>query len=163
MDYQTPEIKSIIEKSNYIRGEFLNLCIILERRIDTFLITYFSPVQFKQDEIMELLVDRIGLENKRTSLLAILNKSNTDVDFKKKYKTLNSDLLYLIKHRNYFAHYSVSTSDEAIKRFPKEIGLIHFRDNVKIHWYDNEKIEKLRNLVDKCDNVIQHAILNYHM
>ncbi|MGN6181869.1 MAG: hypothetical protein ACTHNW_21995 [Mucilaginibacter sp.] len=142
------------------RGFFIVEFAKLERSIDIYLSTYFIPNNPPlSNDLIGILIDRIPVESKRTALKTLFDiKNESDLSNHKKtstYKKITESIRELIHIRNYFAHYhSVMISDK-MKESGMAIGLVQFRDSLKIHWYTESEFWKLIHKITLTRNAIE--------
>ncbi|MGZ3945810.1 MAG: hypothetical protein ACXVJB_12775 [Mucilaginibacter sp.] len=127
----------------------------MERAIDINLALYFikdnPPLMH---ELVEILIDRIPFESKRTALKAIIDKTDEE-DFKagkhgknkKNHKNLLEDIRKMAHIRNYFAHYHpvyLGNNPQWV------IGLVQFRDSAKIIGYTQDEFDDFITDISRC-------------
>ncbi|HTD97992.1 MAG TPA: hypothetical protein VK668_01845 [Mucilaginibacter sp.] len=126
------------DKAHYYRGNLINKFSGFEKAVEYFIGNYFMAGNLKLNEMMNVLLDRMTFESKRTAFKAILDKKELDKGF---IKTKNNsfhhseffnEIRLLNDQRNYFAHYVLVISSEAKDKI---IGLAEFRDSMNIIWY----------------------------
>jgi hypothetical protein len=129
---------NIVSDAMSIRGFYITDTILIERVIDGYLAQYFCKTQYRQKEILELILstESMPFERKRQILKVILNKHHPNIE--KEYPNLFPYLVKIIEQRNIFAHYLLDTSKAALKRYPKEIGFVKFKNETSTIWYNNE-------------------------
>jgi hypothetical protein len=134
------------------RGYFISEFAKLERAIDVYLATYFVPDNPNvSHDLIAILIDRLGFENKRTALRALFDiKNSLDTSNHKKtpiFKKIIDECGELARIRNYFAHYHpVMITDKMKNENDIVIGLVQFRDSLKIIWYNKTQFS---DLIDK--------------
>lgn len=151
----TPETTDLVQKSIYWRGEIMNDTVVLERTMEACIAVYITADLDIRSELFELVLDRMTFESTRTSFANVLIKMFGEEMYKTKYKSLIEDVRKVIIQRNYFAHYMINTTPEAIEKFPKEIGFIEFRDSTKTHWYSEQKYKDYVLKITLCVNQVE--------
>ncbi|RWY53956.1 hypothetical protein [Mucilaginibacter gilvus] len=150
-----------LNHGHYLRGLLINEFSGLEKKIERFIVTYFLGDSNMQNEMSDVLLDRLTFEAKRASFKSIIDKRSVKNGFKKsknnKYpeSALFDEIRRLNDHRIYFAHYIMvmpSTIDENI------IGLAEFRDSVKILWYSEKEYQKLIADINRVSDKIELMI-----
>ncbi|SHN30508.1 hypothetical protein SAMN05216524_10942 [Mucilaginibacter sp. OK098] len=128
------------KEKHYYRGFLLAQFAALETTIDVYIASYFIDSDKKYD-LMNIILNRLTFEAKRTALKTILDRKTPDF-IKTKNNTWPSskfieELRLLNNERNIFAHYvdTFKESETAI------ISLMEFRDKSKIVEYDWSKYE----------------------
>ena len=111
------------------RGTILNGIIRIERMMDIYLCQYFTPIEHKQDELLNMIFGtlRITFENKR-SLLDYLIKKEL-IDIAKGWPTLTKDMQDLNSKRTVLAHYLLDTSPESESLPDGTIRFFKFMNN----------------------------------
>jgi len=145
-----------LKNPNEYRGYFITQFAKLERSIDVYLAEYFLLNNINGvNEIIEVLIDRITFESKRTALKVLLDKKHaSNTDPKKRgnpYKKLLDELRKTAEVRNWFAHYHlvVTNHDKNLV-----IGLLQFRDSTNIKSYTHAQFEKLIDDIEISRQVI---------
>lgn len=130
------------EQPHYYRGYLLAQFAALEATIDVYIASYFIDSD-KKYELMNVILNRLTFEAKRTALKTILDKKSPDF-VKTKNNTWPSskfieELRLLNNERNIFAHYvlTLKVSETAI------ISLMEFRDKSQVVEYDWPKYESI--------------------
>ena len=131
------------------------------------LITQLTPaILDKQLELAELLLDRLTFENKRAVFKAILEKKADANGFK---KTKNNsypnskffdDLRLINLERNYFAHYVIDYSEEAIELRDHQITLLEFRDKTTPRVYNEVDYMNLRGRIQNAAKTVSEMSRN---
>ncbi|MCO5951204.1 hypothetical protein [Mucilaginibacter flavidus] len=147
---------------NECRGYFIAKFSELEQVIDRYLARYFtidSPVV--EQEIIEVLIDRIPFESKRTALKFLLDKK-CEEDFlskkygnhKRNYKALLENIRKLAHTRNYFAHYQTMPFLQPDSR----IGFIQYRDSAKVISFSEKEFDDLMKLIGRCNKDVREVL-----
>jgi hypothetical protein len=112
------------------RGIMLNGIIRIERMMDLYLCQYFTPIEHKQDELLNMIFGtlRITFENKR-SLLDYLIKKDL-VDIATEWPTLTKDMQALNSKRTILAHYLLDASKEAQELPEGTVRFYKFMNNM---------------------------------
>ncbi|TFF35223.1 hypothetical protein [Mucilaginibacter psychrotolerans] len=127
---------------HYYRGFLLAQFAALETTIDVYIASYFIDSDKKYD-FMNIILNRLTFEAKRTALKTILDRKTPDFVKSKNNTWPNSafieELRLLNNERNIFAHYvdTIKHDESAI------ISLMEFRDKSKIVEYDWPKYESI--------------------
>ncbi|MGN6637844.1 MAG: hypothetical protein ACTHJ8_02975 [Mucilaginibacter sp.] len=127
------------------RGLVISQMSALEKSIENYICHYLSKDETKQVEILELLLDRMTFDGKRTTFEAILKKNNSQPDYKKKYKAMIEDIRKLIVKRNHFAHYIFNDEDAIDGNKHDSVGLIEYRNSTNTIWYSQDDVTKIVN------------------
>ena len=161
-------MNKILNNPDEYRGYFISQFAELERSIDMFLADYFIPDDSNcAEELIEILIDRITFESKRTALRVIFERQpETDIIRNKKvipkgvYKKLLEEIRKSSVIRNYFAHYKTIDFDKSDAYYPiiKDknviIGLVQFRDSTTHITYTNAKFYEEIEKIGKCKDAI---------
>ena len=148
------------------RGYFISEFAKLERSIDLYLATYFVPADGSVIyDLIAILIDRLGFENKRSALKALFDiKNENDTSNHKKtstYKKIIDACGELARIRNCFAHYhSVMVSDKMKEQTKTVIGFIQFRDSLKTIWYNQDQFDELIGKITLTRNTIDRLRKN---
>jgi hypothetical protein len=143
--------------SEWYRGNFISEFSGLEMAIERLLITYFIKDGFKKVEFVEIILDRLTFEAKRTSAKVIAEKQCIKTGFIKTgknswpFKKLFDEINSLNSHRISFAHYRdtiPSSFNDSV------IGLISNRDSSKVIWYTKIKYNEHIRHIRKCKQQI---------
>lgn len=134
--------KNLIEDVSMIRGFIITDTIQLERTIDDILARYFCDTRKRQNDLKEMFLstEKMSFEMKRQVLKVILERVMPD--FEKSFETLNKYLIAVMEQRNIFAHYELDVSKVAMKKYPKEIGLVKYKNETRTIWYTNKLIQE---------------------
>ncbi|OOQ60916.1 hypothetical protein [Mucilaginibacter pedocola] len=131
------------------RGIFISEFATLEKAIEYYLADYFMGSPAKNYEMIEVIIERLSFDAKRTALKTILDKRMDSTGFKptgtKKYPSgkIVEEIRKLQVIRNAFAHYHL-----ADKRENFAIRLVNFRDKAEVMEYTidqfNKEISKIK-------------------
>lgn len=108
-------MNAILNSPDEYRGYFISQFSELENVVDMFTADHFIPDnEYWAHELIEILIDRIPFESKRTALKIVLErKAVTDkitkgtFTSKSIHKKILEDIRRLAHVRNYFAHYKI--------------------------------------------------------
>ena len=152
-----------LSQGHYLRGLLINEFSGLEKKIESYITTYFLGNSDKITDFSNIILDRLTFEAKRASFKAIFDKMSVESGF---VKTKNNsfpeskffdEIRRLNDHRNYFAHYLMVMPTEITDRV---IGLAEFRDGVKIKWYTLKEYENLMAEIVKASNKVDYLMNN---
>jgi hypothetical protein len=136
----------IKKDKHYYRGFLLAQFAALEATIDVYIASYYIDSDNKYD-LMNVVLNRLTFEAKRTALKTILDRKTPDF-VKTKNNTWPSakfieELRLLNNERNIFAHYvdTFKVSETAI------ISLMQFRDKSQVVEYDRPKYLSIVNRI----------------
>lgn len=144
---------------NEYRGYFISKFATLERSIDLYLASYFiSRDTNLMHDLVSILIDRLSFENKRSALKALFDiRNEKDTSNHKKtgiFKKIIDACGELARIRNYFAHYHSVLVSDTMKNDGIVIGLVQFRDSIKIIWYSESQFDSLMEKIDKTNQGI---------
>ena len=126
------------------RGHTVNLVVILERIIDSYLAHYFCETERKRNDLLRyfLSTERVSFHFKKDILLSVLKK-NDKVFYKKHIMNLDKDLRNIISTRNTLSHQLIDYTDAGLKAYNDNIlQLIKgSSEHVKIKFSESETIE----------------------
>jgi len=154
-----PNLQSMTDKQFLMRGKLISHIIFLERCIDEYIVKYFCNEEEKRLELMRVIIStkKITLDSKKEVLLYLIK--NYAPELKKEYPTLNADLTDIIEERNRLAHYVLSATKEEIENYDGVVRLANFKNDIEIVLYDDDRINKLDDKVQKYIAVI-HKLVN---
>lgn len=121
---------SILEKANLFRFKAIESAIQIEAILSENLIDFLSNESTRESIEKHLFSDAVTFDRK----LILFNSFNKRHLFKPTAEntTINNDLIYIQKLRNYMAHSVLNTTDEAIMSYnEKEISFISFTEKGK--------------------------------
>lgn len=145
-----------------LRGLFIAAFAEMEAQIDDYLSTYFTiDNPNKGLEIIEVLIDRIPFESKRTALKVLLDQKD-DRDFKagkhgnkkKNHKKVLEEIRKLAHIRNYFAHYS----DHPFAIEDKVLAFRQYRDKTKLITYSLKEFLELIDDIHNCADDLRKEV-----
>lgn len=145
--FYTPEAIQYFNNAHMLRGKFLNEYTFLEKAIEFCLISHFISDKDKQLMFVEIVLDRMTFEAKRTALKALLDRKATDNGFiktknnKYPFGKLFDEIRILNDQRNCFAHYHlVLPPIDSQENYV--IGLSQYRDKLNYLLYTQELFDK---------------------
>jgi hypothetical protein len=148
---------------NEYRGRLISTFSVLEKAIEYFIAKHFVASEETALEMMQVILDRMTFEAKRTSLKYILDKRSDRSGFK---KTKNNsypsskfleEIRLLNDERNIFAHYVLGTEN-----YKKDsvIELIKFRDNSTLLTYNSKEFAKIIVRIESAiSNVLRDTMI----
>lgn len=143
------------------RGFFISEFAKMERSIDIYLATYFIPDNPNvSNDLISILIDRLGFDNKRTALKVLFDiRNELDTSNHRKtstFKKIIDSCGELGRIRNSFAHYhSVMVTDKMKEDYGTVIGLVQFRDSVKIIWHSRDDYFKIMDKITLTRTAIE--------
>jgi hypothetical protein len=157
-------MNKLLKNADEDRGYFISKVSELERCMDMYLANFFVPDDdYFAEQVIEVLIDRINFEGKRTALRVVFDKQTvTDNITKGKSvpKSITKKLLEEIRKlslvRNYFAHYKTTIADEIYDPEDntdysnKVIILVQLRDNTTHISYTNEEFYNEIGKIERC-------------
>jgi DNA-directed RNA polymerase subunit L len=146
------DLTSYVMNANLVRGTIINEFNKLEKTIEYHLANHMQVPNEKRGDFMNIILDRLTFEGKRTSLRALNEKIETVKGFNKTKNNsypnskLFEEIRLLNDERNHFAHYLINhpTSNKGV------IGLTEFRDNYKVIWYSEDQIFDITERIHKA-------------
>lgn len=133
-----------LDLSNLYRGRLITAFATMEKKLDFVLAGYFSVNPKSQYYMMQILLDRMTFESKRTALKALYDaRSEQDGFVKTKnnsypHNKFFNEIRRLNDHRNYFAHYYLLQAEEE-----EIIVLADNRDNTSFVSYTEKELKIL--------------------
>ena len=152
-DQDNSKLQDLVDLSVFYRGSIITEWIHLEKYIESYILNYFTKDTEKQLELAQLLINRLNFESKRSVFKTILEKKAIINGFKKTKSNSypDSELLDEIRkinlERNYFAHYVIDYSEDAVILSPNQITLMEFRDKTVQKAYTQKDYLKLRSRI----------------
>jgi hypothetical protein len=145
---------SMFEDASMVRGFFINETIFIERIIDDIFSRFFCDTYKKGHVLKEMFLstERITFEMKRQGLKHLLNKlvpSPADND-----ELLFPYLTAIMEYRNVFAHYELDLSDKALKKYPKELGFVKYKNETKTIWYNDMQLQLHYDKITYCHDLL---------
>lgn len=140
---------------NECRGIFISEFATLEKTIEFYLAKYFVPEISKQYEMIEIIIERLTFDAKRTALKTILDKKMGLKGFvptnTKKYPSgkFVEELRKLQVKRNEFAHYHLADNIDGYC-----IRLVNFRDKTNVIEYTKSEFRDIINHIKKLASSI---------
>lgn len=141
------------------RGEILNGIIKIERMMDIYLCQYFTAIEHKQDELLNMIFGtlRLTFENKR-SLLDYLIKKEL-VDIADKWHSLAKDMQDLNSKRTIVAHYLLDASNEAQELPEGTIRFYKFMNNMDFEIIGAAEFRSIQITLDKMYvYIVEHMV-----
>jgi hypothetical protein len=153
----TPEQK-IFHNSFLFRGAIISDVGFLERLIDLYLSNYFCESEKKVTEFIDIILggNRISLDGKRKILDIVLKRVDPGIYLK--IPDFNRDMNMALMERNNFAHCTLSNTSEALTKCDTHIGLAKFGKTTRVEWYDQQKIDDIRNAIKKCSDTMKSLL-----
>jgi hypothetical protein len=157
-------LETLVNKAVFYRGSIINEWIHLEKAIEGYICHYFTQDISKQEELFNVLVDRLTFDSKRLVLKTLLDRNSELNGFKKTkknsypYSDLMEELRKINLERNYFAHYLFDYSNHAIINCDKQLTLLEFRDKTKRKTYKEEEYVQLRQRIFDAHNKVNELL-----
>jgi len=151
-----------LENPHYYRGVFISRFALMETTLDNWLSSNFSDDINKRIQLIELLIDRLTFEAKRTAVKTLLEKRAKKNGFVKtknnrwSHSTLLDNLRFINEYRIYFAHYAMQDKTCTHERL---VGLLQMRDNKNVKWISKIQYDELMSKISQCmmDFMITYA------
>jgi hypothetical protein len=166
-DSERQKLEEIHTLSIMFRGTILAECIDLEKTIDDFIAKDITFDEETQLRIFSVILDRLTFESKITAFSFILDEAQDLAGFVKTntkgypHKELIKKLRIVKDERNYFAHQTAWIQVEALRYYP-QVAFVNFRDKTKVELYDNDRIDKMVDLIRATKKEIYEMIQGMH-
>lgn len=149
--------EQIIRKSAHQRGLVIHEISVLERFMDAFIARYFCEPD-RQMEFYELILgnNRLSLDAKRKLIDNIFYRVNYNIS--SEFPDYNKEMNIALMERNFFAHCVLHLGQDAIDKYPNEIGFYRFGKDPKVHWYTDIRFEEILNSIRKCKKIYEDTI-----
>lgn len=156
-----------LSQGHFLRGFLINEFSGLEKSLERYIGIYVLGESGDLDRLINIILDRLTFEAKRTAFKTIRNNIAIENGFvkNKSNKYPDSDLIHEIRrindHRIYFAHFMIVMPDI---NSDKVISLVEFRDSTKIISYTEDEYNKLiadiKNAYDAIESMTTELLSN---